>query len=542
MTSDPQGSEPDLAGTGEIDSAFSRPTWLTLAGLMLGCAVEYLFYGRPLGVSLAVWAFLCLAAAFGLAANEGIRPSWSAYVLGASALVFSVLPVFRAEPLTALLDVAATIGLLILMVRTFRLGGLLDFGWVDLALSAVAVPLETLVRPWSVLGQAQARWLGGEGRRSTLVAIVRGLLLTLPVVIVFAILLASADLIYAEDLRQALSWLDIDRLFDVLGRLVVVLISGVILLGALVTALRRPSDRKLIGLERPIVAPFLGFTEAIVLLSGVILLFGSFVGVQFRYFFGGSANIVINGYTYAEYARRGFAELVLLACLTLGLIMFLGAWTHRKSSGKRRVFNGLSAVLVLFTGVILASAFERLLLYEQAYGFTRLRTYTHVAIIWIGLMFAAFLVLLVLGDLRRFGVACLVAAAGFALTLNILNVDVFILRQNIAYKGEIGQLDGVYLAQLSSDAVPELANLARSLPSQERAEILPGLACDLALLQARQSSTGWPSYTVSRQRALASLQAIESLLSPYQVEPIGGVPAYRVEVGDRVQVCSSWPF
>lgn len=542
MTSDPQGSEPDLARDHEVAPVFKHPTWLALAGLVLGLAVEYLFYGRPLGVSLSVWAALCLAAAFGLAAAEGIKPSWSAYGLGASALVFSVLPVFRAEPLTTLLDVGATVGLLILLVRTFQLGGLLDFGWVDLALSAVAGPLETIVRPWPVLGHAQARWLGGKGRRSTLLAIVRGLLLTLPVVIAFAILLASADLIFAEDLRQALSWLDIDRLFDVLGRLVVILITGVILLGALVAALGPSSDRKLNGVDKPIVPPFLGFTEAVVLQLGVILLFGSFVAVQFRYFFGGSTNIVINGYTYAEYARRGFAELVLLSCLTLGLIMFLGAWTHRGTKRMRMVFNGLSAILVLLTGVILASAFKRLLLYEQAYGFTRLRTYTHVGIIWIGLMFAAFLVLLVLGDLRRFAVACLVGAAGFALSLNALNVDVFILHQNIEYQGEIGQLDGVYLSQLSSDAVPTLVRLVQTLPQQDQDEILPGLACDQTLLEAREASTGWPSYTYSHQQALASLRAIQPLLSPYQAEPIKGVPAYRVMVGDRVQVCSSWPF
>lgn len=542
MAADPQGPESELAGGRQFPSAFKRPTWLALAGLALGCAVEYLFYGRPLGVSLAVWAALCLAAAFGLAFAEGVRPARSAYALGTSALVFSVLPVFRAEPLTALLDVAATVGLLILMVRTFQLGRLLDFGWVDLGLAAVAGPLETLVRPWPVLSQAQARWLAGEGRRSTLLAILRGLLLTLPVVIAFAILLASADLIFAQDLRQTLSWLDIDRLFNVLGRLVVILVSGVILLGALVAALRSPSEGKLIGLEKPIVAPFLGFTEATVVFLGVILLFGSFVAVQFRYFFGGSANIVINGYTYAEYARRGFAELVFLACLTLALIMFLGAWTHRHSARMRVVFNGLSAILVLLTGVILVSAFERLLLYEQAYGFTRLRTYTYVAIIWIGLMFAAFLVLLLIGDLRRFGVACLVGAAGFALTLNALNVDVFILRQNVAYQGEIGELDGAYLAQLSTDAVPALASLVPTLPSQDQSEVLPGLACDLALLEARQSATGWPSYTFSRQRALASLLAIKPLLSPYQAEPIEGAPAYRVVVGDRVRVCSSWPF
>jgi hypothetical protein len=43
-------------------------------------------------------------------------------------------------------------------------------------------------------------------------------------------------------------------------------------------------------------------------LSSVVVLFSAFVIIQFQYFFGGAANISIEGYTYAEYARRGFGE------------------------------------------------------------------------------------------------------------------------------------------------------------------------------------------------------------------------------------------
>ncbi len=79
--------------------------------------------------------------------------------------------------------------------------------------------------------------------------------------------------------------------------------------------------------DKPILAPFLGFTESTVVLIAVDLLFALFVFIQFRYLFGGQANITPVGYTYSEYARRGFGELVAVAFLSLGLILGLGAYT-----------------------------------------------------------------------------------------------------------------------------------------------------------------------------------------------------------------------
>jgi len=50
-------------------------------------------------------------------------------------------------------------------------------------------------------------------------------------------------------------------------------------------------------------------TESTIIFASLIVLFGAFVLVQVRYFFGGGANISAEGYTYAEYARRGFLSL-----------------------------------------------------------------------------------------------------------------------------------------------------------------------------------------------------------------------------------------
>ena len=123
----------------------------------------------------------------------------------------------------------------------------------------------------------------------------------------------------------------------------------------------------------------------------VDLLFLVFVGIQFAYLFGGQANITLEGYTYAEYTRRGFFELLTVSVLTLGLILTLH-WLVRSETGRQKViFKGLSSLMIALVLVILASAFQRLLLYEIAYGYTQLRLYSHIFMVWLALLFVWFL-------------------------------------------------------------------------------------------------------------------------------------------------------
>ena len=94
---------------------------------------------------------------------------------------------------------------------------------------------------------------------------------------------------------------------------------------------RRIRQKRLLADRIPSSVRFLGFIEASVVLAGVVVLFAAFVLVQFRYFFGGAENIGIQGYTFAEYARRGYGELMAVAFLSLLLLLALGAVTRRDS-------------------------------------------------------------------------------------------------------------------------------------------------------------------------------------------------------------------
>ncbi len=503
-------------------SRVRQARWAAAIGLILGLAFELLLDGHAPGISLPIWVVLCLVGLLVVARMERARRSrqGTAWVLAilAMALIFP----FRLEPMTVFLCVVLTLLAITLWVDTLIPGDLLRFGWIDFARSAFGTPLLMLVRPWPVLGDAWHKSVREDGWRKPLFAGLRGVLLAIPILAVFIALLASADVVFSDYVQEALAWLDLDRLADLVSRGFVVVIVGLVCLGALAVGIQGTTARRRIGEDRPLVSPFLGFTETAIVLFLMDLVFAAFVAIQFAYLFGGQSNIHAAGYTYAEYARRGFGELVWAAALSLGLIYVLAQVSRREGRAQTRGFNLLSALQVLFLGVVLASAYKRLVLYEAAYGFTRLRTYTHIAIVWIGIALVVFIVLLLAARLRRFAPAAVLGAAGFALSLAALDVDAFIVEKNTQRYSQTQDLDTAYLLGLSDDAVPGLVELSALAPLEAKEQILADLSCRRTVLLRWQAAGFWPSAHLSRLRALDALNTVEVELEPYVVQPAPG--------------------
>ena len=255
------------------------------------------------------------------------------------------------------------------------------------------------------------------------------------------------------------------------------------------------------------------------MLGSVVVLFAVFVFIQFQYFFGGQANVQIDGYTYSEYTRRGFGELVAVAFFSLLLILVASSVTRRETDTQRRVFSGLGIGIVGLVVVILVSAFQRLLLYEEAYGFSRLRAYTHVFMLWLAMLLVAVVVLEILHRERAFALAALVASLGFALSLGFMNVDGFIVRQNVdrAVQGET--FDVSYLTSLSTDSVPALAAAYQtpSLPVSVKEGVGATLACYAANQNRDSNSLPWQSFHFSRANAARVLTSLGGDLEQYQI-------------------------
>ena len=528
-----------LSPTSEQHNLSSIPrTPLALAGIALamGLAVEILFHGHRIGISFPIWATLGILAILAASRVEGVRLARGTIALIPGILLFATVAAIRLEPLTVVLSLLATLLLFALMVRALLHGRLNRFGFIDLAFTWLTVPLEAVLRPWPVLGAASRQVTGDRVARSRLFALLRGLLLALPAVVVFVALLATADLVFGDLVEEALAWIDLERIADTIGSGLVVLLSGIFFLGALVTTLRAREPRELIGEHEPILRPFVGAIEWGVVLGSVVFVFVIFGVIQFRYLFGGEATA---GYSYSEYARRGFGELVWAAFLSLSLIFALGHWGRREDARQRWAFTGLSTALVVMVGVALASALMRLLLYESAFGFTRLRTYTHVFIFWLAGLLMAFLILLYLERLRAFALIVVGAALGFVATLSIMNVDGFIATRNLERFEQTADLDVAYLAQLTPDALPATAKWIRQSRSAAPADLTAQVACEAGILGAELADRSWQSFHLGRQRAWDALAIIGDELQDHQVW-MDGMAWYVADPDGEQNPCLEW--
>ncbi|GAB3151705.1 hypothetical protein GCM10027290_41470 [Micromonospora sonneratiae] len=352
-------------------------------------------------------------------------------------------------------------------------------------LLATMLPITAVFRamPWTARGMSRTgpRSNGHSvGRLLATVAVSVGLL------VVFGALFASADAAFADLLGGLLPELAVS---DVVrwAFLFPVLLSGLLGAAYLLTA---PPD--LTGLEgRP--ASRVRLLEWALPVALLDLLFVAFVLVQITVLFGGAEHVLgESGPTYAQYARSGYWQLLVVSALTLLVIAGATRWAPRDTVADRVVLRLLLGALALLSLVVVASALYRMNVYTQAYGATRLRLMVAASELWLGLVFV--LVLVAGIRLRATWLPRLVLGMGVLALLGLatINPDRYIAERNIDRFERTGQLDVGYLSWLSADAVPAF----NRLPNRMRNCALGAIATDL-----RSEPDNWYEANLGRARA-----------------------------------------
>jgi hypothetical protein len=445
------------------------------AGIALGIGADLLLRETPWGLNWALWA-ACLGVAAVVAARIARFEAPRAWPwLLAVGVLFSTCLAWRASPVLAALDLAAA-GAAVAIAA-----GALRSGVTSYAVSGAMLAAETIAGPFPAATEIEwkdtpsGRWSGHAG------AAARGFGIALPLLFVFGGLFAAADAVFEGFARN---------LFDVEDLSVHVI---VIVLGAWIAC---GVVHHLLTRRAPVTVPVqkrLGAVEVGVVLGLLNLLFLVFVLVQLRYLFGGNDHVLeTTGLTYSEYARRGFFELVAVAALAVPLVL-LGDSLARP----RRLFRGLTVVLVALLAVIMVSAVERMRLYTDAYGLTQLRLYTLAFLFWLAVVVVWMLATVLRDRHSLFMPGALVAGLAAVAVLNALNPDALIARTNIDRHLEGRQpLDTYYLGDLSADATPTILSHLDDVPRAERRFLVSRLEGE---------ADDWRSWSLSRSRAQDAL-------------------------------------
>jgi hypothetical protein len=497
--------------------------WLWATVLLLGWAFDFLFWEKLVGINFAIFIAISLLGGFLFLGANGLKPALKSLWLITPIVFFAVITFMRQEPLTLFLAYTLTLFSMGILAVTYLGGRWMEYSLLDLFykfFTLLASLLSRAVIFFSQVRKEQAEQ-GETKLKLPILPVLRGLAIALPIVVCFTILLASGDLVFGQKLSDFFDQFRLGKITEYINRLIIILFWAYILAGAFLHAATQSQDKKLIGEEKPVIKQFLGFTEAAVVLSCVAVLFLLFVIVQFRYFFGANANIGVEGFTYSQYARRGFNELVIVAFLSLLLILSLSTIAKRESPLRRRVYSGLSIAIVAMVMVILVSAYQRIELAIDWHGFSRLRLYPQVFLVWVGILLVVVAILEALHRERYFATAAVLASLGFAASLSFFNVDDSIVRHNVLRAAQGKHFNPSYLATLSIDAIPALAEKFAdpSLSTPIHEGLGAALLCQLQTDNYYLATTNhdWRSFNLSRWNATKSIVKIQSNLQFYHL-------------------------
>ena len=496
------------------------------AALILGVAGNALLRATPWGLNALLWMVLFVVAAVMLLArwrHKALNGEGRWIIL--PLIFFAACLVWRDSPTLKLLDALGLLLALSLAVLRTRVVSLhlasikehaaaLGFSIFDTVLGLPTLLVSDV--EWREL--PHARWSRYAG------AVLRGLLIAIPLILLFGGLLMAADAVFEGLINSAFN-LNSELLLSHVGLTILFawmaggLLRGMLYERATVVA-SSSCDPSLLSPDQPngnetglpagnvsekSDAPFshrqlsLGIVEVGVVLGLLDLLFLAFVCVQVRYFFGGAALVrTTTALTYAEYARRGFFELVWVAALVLPLLL-IAHWLLRKENPvHERIFRVLAAGQVALLFVIMASAMGRMRLYQREYGLTEQRFYTMAFMVWLAAIFIWFMWTVLRGARERFASGALVAAFAITALLHVVNPDDLIVRANISHAEDWGRgFDALYATGLSADAVPALA---ASLPAMSR-EASCAVAESLLRRWPVEEQQDWRTWNRSRSKA-----------------------------------------
>ncbi len=349
-----------------------------------------------------------------------------------------------------------------------------------------------------------------EDRGQKAAAVGRGVLIALPALLLFGTLLTAADAAFQSVVTRAFA---VDPAL-LPGHLLLTILFTWIVAGFLYGVLiKKAPPQEEANEERDDKPRFsLGIIEVGVVLGLVNALFATFVVVQLSYLFGGLPTVLDTpNLTLASYARRGFFELVLVASLALPLLLGLRRLLAVKAGRPLRLFHTMAGIQVGLLFLILASAAQRMWLYQQVYGLTALRLYVSVFLIWLAFVLGWFLISVLRDHVERFVPGAVAAGFVVVLGLHILNPDALIVKTNVARATSGATIDTTYLTRLSADAVPALLDALPHLEPEVQAEV----AQRLIIRWHSPNQADWRMWSRARATAYAAVEARADLLQHF---------------------------
>lgn len=472
--------------------------------LIVGILFDYLFYGKEMGISYPLF-IAGIYALFYWQFRERVTMQLSfEWLLTLPIVLLSFTFFLFSNDLFHLLNFLLVPFLFIVQSILLTKRNKRDWhkiGFVaDILEMVFYYTMKHLRVPFTIL-KARIKANTDKQKYGVAMKILIGVGISLPLLLVVLSLLSEADSVFGYFLSEIPRMLfDLEAMEGTFRIILILLVS----LGtfAYLWSLIAPREES-VEIKNPVPQKKIAWDGIILvtILTIINLVYAVFTIIQISYLFSGAETVLPDGMTYAEYARKGFGELVMVTIINFIILL---SFMHLTSKDKRAVYRMvqiLLSILTVCTGFMLFSAYFRLSLYEAAYGYTYSRLLAHAFMLFLFVLFVIALV-----KIWRDGISLIkyYAMTGMIayLILNYINIDVMIAKYNASRYEETGRIDVAYLTGLSYDAVPYIMQL---MPDKSLTDALE------AGLEAKREGLGeeaaWQSFNWSKYKAKQMLSS-----------------------------------
>ena len=453
---------PDIPTAAPIEKR-RYSTFESLAALVclpLGFMFTHLVFTHPGSIWGGLFWMLigALLAVFTLARKTPVKPFQ--ILLFAVAEIFCLVPLFSSSIGINVLAAMFSFGLIFYLAVTLSGADVLGKHFVRDFFSGL------YVKPFTRFGECPKalfslvhRAKGGK----TLLFILLGLLLALPITPIILHLLISSDRMFADALEGFMSSLpEFSR--STFFELIFAIPIAFYLCGMLFRSAEKNAPRP-DTLPTYRVFPLAVSCAAV---TPVCVFYIAYILVQLNYLAAAFGGALPEQYSYAEFARSGFFELCTIAFINLCLIVLIQTFTARKQNDSRPALLKIYTVILSgCTLLLIASAMSRMLLYISEYGMTGLRVMTS----WFMILLAVIFVVIILWQFVKLPLWKVLFAA-FTVLFGILcfgNTDGMIARYNVnAYlSGQHKELDWYTLEKLGPPAAEYIITLGEEFSDKK---------------------------------------------------------------------------
>lgn len=434
--------------------------WMLLGALGIGLLFDWLFYGKAFGISYPLFV-IGLYALFIWQAWQHIHLRFTRkqildWILTLPVFLLALTFFLHSNPYFHMLNLLVVPFLF--MVQTMLITKRHQAKWYELGFLSDMVEtffIHTLKYTRLPFGYIMG-WVKGRldsEKYGVMKKVATGVVLGVPLLIIVLALLTNADRVFGHFLSEIPRMLFDYNSAEAFFRLGITGIVTLLTFGYMYSLFGKREEVEAVPVPQEDTKIVWDGIILVTILAMFNIVYTVFTYVQISYLFSGTQRVLPDGLTYAEYAKNGFNELVTVTVINFIILLCTMNFASRTKQMLYRIIQVLLSMLTICTGFMLVSAYFRLSLYEDAYGYTHTRLLAHIFMIFLFVLFVIALFKIWRNSFSLIKYYAIVTLVSYVI-LNYMNVDVIIAKNNVERYHETGSIDIKYLSLLSNDVIP----------------------------------------------------------------------------------------